>query len=107
MNLQDAEATLAKIATFEGADAVDKMQTNSIPTRDGHMSMFEHVCRINHSCESNVRVTLGADGALSFVALRDLQVGEEVLDNYLAEVHGKDADAAVRLEMRRHLAERF
>ena len=76
----------------------------------GECAVYEYYSRINHSCEPNVRVDLATDGALSVVALHDVQAGEEVLDNYLAEtMHGKAADvaAATRLEMRRHLAERW
>ena len=94
---------------FASADGqAGRFLTNNVQLPgSGECAVYALYSRINHSCESNVRVDLGADGALSVVALRDLQAGEEVLDNYLAEAHGNDADAAVRLEMRRHLAERW
>ena len=96
---------------FESADGeAGRFLTNNVQLPgSGECAVYALYSRINHSCEPNVRVDLTADGALSVVALRDLQVGEEVLDSYLAEMmtHGKGANAAVRLEMRRHLAERW
>ena len=96
---------------FESADGeAGRFLTNNVQLPgSGECAVYALYSRINHSCEPNVRVDLAADGALSVFALRDLQVGEEVLDSYLAEMmaHGKGADAAVRLEMRRHLAERW
>ena len=85
------------------------LTNNVVLPGSGECAVYVLYSRINHSCEPNVRVDLATDGALSVVALCDVQAGEEVLDNYLAEMmmHGKDADATVRQEMRRHLAERW
>jgi hypothetical protein len=103
LELEDA------FASADGAQAGRFLTNNVQLPGSGECAVYALYSRINHSCEPNVRVDLAADGALSVVALRDVQVGEEVLDNYLAEMmtHGKGADAAVRLEMRRHLAERW
>jgi hypothetical protein len=103
LELEDA------FANADGAQAGRFLTNNVQLPGSGECAVYALYSRINHSCEPNVRVDLAADGALSVVALRDVQVGEEVLDNYLAEMmtHGKGADAAVRLEMRRHLAERW
>ena len=68
---------------FASADGqAGRFLTNNVQLPgSGECAVYALYSRINHSCESNVRVDLGADGALSVVALRDLQVGEEVLDN--------------------------
>ena len=96
---------------FASADGeAGRFLTNNVQLPgSGDCAVYALYSRINHSCDPNVRVDLAAEGGLSVVALRDLQVGEEVLDNYLAEMmtHGKGADAAVRLGMRRALAERW
>ena len=99
---------------FASADGeAGRFLTNNVQLPgSGDCAVYALYSRINHSCDPNVRVDLAADGGLSVVALRELQVGEEVLDNYLADGAGaavrlEGADAAVRLEMRRHLAERW
>ena len=96
---------------FASADGeAGRFLTNNVQLPgSGDCAVYALYSRINHSCDPNVRVDLAADGGLSVVALRELQVGEEVLDNYLADgaVRLEGADAAVRLEMRRHLAERW
>jgi hypothetical protein len=103
-----------------GDEAAGRFLTNDVQLpSSGECAVYALYSRINHSCEPNVRVHLGADGALSVLALRELRAGEEVLDNYLAQTmtHGADADgrtrppescdAEARLEMRRHLADRW
>ena len=105
------------------APLLELQEETALLVQMGYVEFWPHAVkdnsRINHSCEPNVRVHLGADGALSVLALRELRAGEEVLDNYLAQTmtHGADADgrtrppescdAEARLEMRRQLADRW
>ena len=72
--------------------------------RSRHRPACRADSRINHSCVANVRLEFASHAALRVVALRDLESGEELVDNYMAEV----GDAPhLRHETRVRLRERW
>ena len=58
------------------------------PPLDG-TSFYKNICKINHSCEPNVRVkyssTVEHGLVANVVALRDIQPNEELLQSYIDE----------------------
>lgn len=64
---------------------------NIFPPLDG-TALFSMLCKINHSCEPNVRVKyvftkeLGLTAFL--VALKEIEVGSELLQSYIDETMG-------------------
>ncbi|KAK8849473.1 hypothetical protein IAR55_004806 [Kwoniella newhampshirensis] len=70
---------------------VNLVETNSIPLRgeDGSSSlgMFEHICRVNHSCTPNSGWRwYEGEGYLHLYAYTDIPQGEEITVSYLPDV---------------------
>lgn len=49
-------------------------------------ALYPVLNRINHSCEPNVSIGLGADGRLELQAIKNLKEGDELLQSYLTAV---------------------
>lgn len=49
---------------------------------DRHLDADPPACYLNHSCEPNAGVRTGPEGFPTFVALRDIEEGEEIVYDY-------------------------
>jgi hypothetical protein len=69
--------------------------TNSFSMGDGREAIFIRASRFNHSCLPNARYSFNAaTGKIRIYALRDIDVGEEILVSYIAGrgVYGSNRD---------------
>ena len=84
---ETGDASLTKLHMLLNEYDVD----NIFPPLDG-TALFSMLCKINHSCEPNVRVKyvftkeLGLTAFL--VALKEIKVGSELLQSYIDETMG-------------------
>lgn len=70
----------------------------------GDFAVYSTYSRMNHSCDANVRLEHGVQGELEVFAIRDIDAGEEIVDNYLA---GAGDELGCRRQMRLQLRERW
>jgi hypothetical protein len=76
-----ADSTLASVCLIA--------QLNSYAFGAGRTALFQLGCQMNHACDSNVRYSSTArEGRGSFVARRDIAMGESLCTNYIGETSG-------------------
>ncbi|KAI8958061.1 SET domain-containing protein [Daldinia sp. FL1419] len=83
----DRVLELARSSAFSGDIVEDVLRTNSFSftlADESHMTLYPEVSRVNHACRPNSFIRFTPSSlAVSIVALRDIEPGEEITITYV------------------------
>ncbi|KAI1383977.1 SET domain-containing protein [Hypoxylon trugodes] len=83
----DRVLTLARSSAFSGDIMEDVLRTNAFSftlSGESHMALYPDVARVNHACRPNAFIRFTPSSlAVSIVAMRDIEPGEEIYITYV------------------------